>query len=400
MTLCWYWRRRGGLSLQSDPAEFASERHFLVDFAKRHWCSRALPAAKFFNRADFPVGRNQWLVDESGGANSRNSRRLGMQAQTAGGTAVSGLEIEADTVMSLITRVQMAAASQQMRMMGMNLPMPGDGGGDSDGNTNGVGFYGLNFRPDYGTNLWLAISSVSNGVVSLCLSNTVYTQTGEVYEVMSKTNLSDAAWNIETEVWAVSNQNWVAFTIPVLDRTNALFVWAKDWTGVTSGGNQTPDWWFWYYYGRVDLSDSGMDADGVNTLLCDYTNSMDPNHIRFALQFTNHDYNTSTVSGTISVLGGVPFYMAVLLNDTNLADAVWLPYNPHPAIQAADGYYSVWVGLRGLPSDATQTWAWADFTVDTVPPVLVITSPGKRHCFPAHDSTARLCQRAVEWFDF
>jgi len=42
--------------------------------------------------------------------------------------------------------------------------------------------------PNYGTNLWMQISSVTNGRVSLILHNTVYTQTGEVYEVWSKTN--------------------------------------------------------------------------------------------------------------------------------------------------------------------------------------------------------------------
>ena len=89
----------------------------------------------------YQLAGGQFLVDQTGGQIPAIPRRFGMQAQTVGGAAVSGLEIEADTIMSLITRVQMAAASQQMRMMGKNLPMPGDGGGDSGGGTNGVNFH-------------------------------------------------------------------------------------------------------------------------------------------------------------------------------------------------------------------------------------------------------------------
>ena len=48
--------------------------------------------------------------------------------------------------------------------------------------------------------------------------------------------------------------------------TLTFFVWARDWTGVTSGGNQTPEWWFWKDFGTVDLSDTNPDSGGINTL--------------------------------------------------------------------------------------------------------------------------------------
>ena len=96
--------------------------------------------------------------------------------------------------------------------------------------------------PDYGTNLWLQISSVTNGKVSLILHHTVYAQTGEVYEVWSKTNLTSPGWKIETDVWAVANQNWTPFTVPMLDGMN-LFICARDWTGIDENSNGIPDWW-------------------------------------------------------------------------------------------------------------------------------------------------------------
>jgi fibronectin type 3 domain-containing protein len=96
--------------------------------------------------------------------------------------------------------------------------------------------------PDYGTNLWLQISSVTNGKVSLILYHPAYTQTGEVYGVWSKTDLTIPEWNIETDVWAVVNQNWTPFSVSMLDRTN-LFIQARDWTGVDENSNGIPDWW-------------------------------------------------------------------------------------------------------------------------------------------------------------
>jgi hypothetical protein len=197
----------------------------------------------------YQLAAGQFLVDQTGGQIPAIPRRFGMQAQTTGSTAVSGLEMEADTVMSLITRVQMAAASQQMRMMGMNLPMPGDGGGDDSGGTNGSSPYGFHYTPP--TNgLWLEITNVSGGLAYLNLHNA--TDAGGVYEIFSKIDLSAPSWNIETDLWP-TDTNCMPFTIPVLDRTNTLFVWARDWTGVDENSNGIPDWWELEHYGDASI---------------------------------------------------------------------------------------------------------------------------------------------------
>jgi hypothetical protein len=95
---------------------------------------------------------------------------------------------------------------------------------------------------DDGTDLWLQISSAAAGKASLVLHHPVYLQTGEVYEVWSKADVSSPGWVIETDVWAVVNQNWTPFTVPMSGRTN-LFLWARDWTGVDENSNGVPDWW-------------------------------------------------------------------------------------------------------------------------------------------------------------
>ena len=126
----------------------------------------------------------------------------------------------------------------------------------------------FNFSTD---SLWLQIIGITNGVASLTLNNA----TDQVYEVLSKTDLTRTNWTIEPgEVWP-TNSTVMPFTILVLDRTKALFIRAADWTGVTENGNTVPDWWFWKYFGTVALSDTNLDTVG-NTLLYDYQNGMDP----------------------------------------------------------------------------------------------------------------------------
>ena len=67
--------------------------------------------------------------------------------------------------------------------------------------------------------------------------------------------------------------------------------------------------------------------------------------------------------------------MAVLVNDTNLADAVWIPFSSVPLVLMGtnDGVYQVTFGFIG--SDGQTNWTSGSVTIDTVPPQLVVTSP-------------------------
>ncbi len=248
-----------------------------------------------------------------------------------------------------------------------------------DGDASSSTDSGLNFtRPDYGTNLWLAITSATNDVLSVVLSNTVFTGAGEIYAIMEEPDLT-AGWNVTTQVWAVSNQNWIAFTLPMSSPTN-LFLWAQDWTDLVT--NDVPAWWSFYWFGNLTNT---MDSSG-NPLLSDYQNytngvtPCDPNVISFTVSATNLYVSSTTLPLAINLQGGIPYYVAVLVNDTNYADAVWQPYtgtNLTVTLAGADGLYDVWVGLKGLPADATVTWDTddIDFTLDRVAPTVSITSP-------------------------
>jgi hypothetical protein len=217
--------------------------------------------------------------------------------------------------------------------------------------------------------LWLEITGVSNGAAWFNLHNS----TNQVYAIWNTTDLL-ANWNVVTEVWP-TNSTVMPFSVPMLERQN-LFLRAEDWTGVDSNGDGIPDWWIWMYFGNLDETATNLDSQG-NTLLSDYTNGIDPNVIQFSLQFTNQYVNTSLAYGTITVFGGVPAYEAFLVNDTNLADANWQPYSSNVVVSlnAGDGAYEVWVGLKGLPLDAYQTWHGFNLILDTVPPIITVTNP-------------------------
>ena len=184
-------------------------------------------------------------------------------------------------------------------------------------------------------------------------------------------------WQTEMELWPGTSTNAMPFTVPELDRTNTLFFRAMDWTGVTSGGNTTPDWFFWLYYGTTALSDTNLDSQG-NTLLYDYQNNLDPNVISFSIAVTNNYVSSMDVPVQLDVTAGVPSYYAVLVNDTNEADAVWQPYttsNLNVFLGTSDGSYTVSIGLRGLPANATQTWNDCGLMLEMVAPLITITNP-------------------------
>jgi len=242
---------------------------------------------------------------------------------------------------------------------------PGGGGLNGGG---GGGAFQYNF-PVINTNLlWLNVTNVSGGLAYLNLFNA----TNQVYAIWSTTDLL-SNWQVETEVWP-TDTNCMSFTVLTSGRAN-LFMQAEDWTGVTENGNATPDWWFWMYFGTTELSDTNLDSNN-NYLLNDFQNGQDPNIIQFSLAF-NHQYiNTPTGTVQLNISAGVPCFCAVLVNDTNMADAVWLPY-PGTNVTVAtptDGVYQVSIGLRGLPASGTQTWQDLTFIRDTNPPILLITN--------------------------
>jgi hypothetical protein len=265
----------------------------------------------------------------------------------------------------------LATHAMMSRATSMGVPSPGDIGGSSGGDvTNNYVAY------TWDTNqLWLEITNVSNGTTFANLHNA----TNQVYAIWGASDLATpfADWQVATEMWPVDT-NCQLFTVPNYGSPN-IFLRAQDWTGVDTDGDGVPDWWIWKYFHTLGLNATNLDSTGRRVLGDDYTNGVDPNVMAFTLSVTNLYVNTTTVPLTINLTAGEPVYYAVLINDTNYADAVWQPYtgtNLVINLDGADGDYDVWVGLKGWPADATATWDTDDInlTLDRVPATVHLTS--------------------------
>jgi hypothetical protein len=231
----------------------------------------------------------------------------------------------------------------------MNYSEPCAWGGGGDGTNSSDGGAP---SPDssFSTNgLWLQITGITNGTVSLSLNNA----TDFVYEVWSKTNLNETSWNIEREVFP-ANQEVTPFTIAEQDRTN-LFVWARDWTGITSDGNTVPEWWFYEFFGTVGLSDTNLDVNG-NTLLYDCQNGIDPNVVKAI----NLNFNgiSATAEGAIRLSWNSTPHEVYEIDEANALDT------------NADGS-TAWNQLyTEYPSQGTSTF-WLDTgNCSVVPPIV------------------------------
>jgi hypothetical protein len=188
----------------------------------------------------YQMASGQFLVDETGGKVAVNPRRFGLRAQATGDTTASALEAQANTVVSLISQVQTAAANQQMLAMGLDVPSPGGGGG---GGTNG--FYSDSFNYTHPTNgLWLEMNGITNQQIYITAHNVI---TG-YFQLLFKTNLSDNGWTVDTDDDNMVNvadvfplwQNWNRPAELDPGATNCqMFFWARQSdteVGIEGGG--------------------------------------------------------------------------------------------------------------------------------------------------------------------
>ncbi|HEX7618587.1 MAG TPA: LamG-like jellyroll fold domain-containing protein, partial [Verrucomicrobiae bacterium] len=158
------------------------------------------------------------------------------------------------------------------------------------------------------------------------------------------------------------------------------FNYPLDAANTCTRSSDIADWWELKYFNQTGLNpDFEPAGDGV-TLLSAYQSGRDPNVIKFTVWAAKLHVNTGLVALQISLSGGIPFYAAALVNDTNFADAGWQPYagpNVVATLGSTDGVYAVRVGLRGLPADARETWNnnAISVTLDRAAPVVTVTNP-------------------------
>lgn len=141
-------------------------------------------------------------------------------------------------------------------------------------------------------------------------------------------------------------------------------------------GDGLPDDWEIEWFGRLGVGADTLDGNG-NTMLSDYLAGSNPSDIGFTARMGNQHFNTAAASGSYLILGGVPSYEAVLVNDDNFDDATWQSYDGivHLNLGPTDGVYQVWLGLKGFATNSQPAWFETTVYLDRVPPQLFLTSP-------------------------
>jgi hypothetical protein len=138
-----------------------------------------------------------------------------------------------------------------------------------------------------------------------------------------------------------------------------------------------PDWWEMKFFGGLSQTgNADYDSDGVSNA-DEYLNGTDPNSISFSTEYSATRINSQTVNGTITVVGGVPSQMAILVDAANHSAANWVAYSSTfaPPLPPADGPHVVQVGLRGRSTESEQTWDSRTIWRDTTAPLVIITNP-------------------------
>lgn len=304
----------------------------------------------------YAINGNSYLVDLTGGLVDTN----GMDSTTV--SIESALEAQAQAVVNVIdlvqgTQLQMATLSSTSTMMAMDSP-------ESEA-TMMMSVVDTN-------SLYLELTNVAAGWSYLNLHN----GTNQVYCIQGCTNLSAPDWTIEQEVWP-GDTNCEPFTVATQNR-DILFLRALDWTGVDANTNGLLDWWEWKYFGGFNQTTNGdYDNDGVN-IGYEYAHGIDPNKIQFSVIVTNDLVSSLYVPVQLDITGGVPSQISVV-DSTNFipVGTTWYPYVSSSFVvnlAATDGVHQIWIGLKGRPTDAQQTWQSAIVTLDTTPPVILPAS--------------------------
>lgn len=276
------------------------------------------------------------------------------------------------------------------------------------------GWWGLQVNPE-GTQLSFGTSTNGHGMTNL--SANITWVSNQWYQVMLACSLTESALYVDGQLLATGSPVTVfpnagemtngfrigsdehgnnqaegafdeleTFATPL---TEPLAVADTYWLGIPdykSDPNGLLAAWQTRFFGHFGLDPNGdYDNDGTNDLQ-EFQNGNDPNKVSFALSFSNQFVVTNIVSGIITISGGTPSMMAVLVDYTNFSGAIWTNYYGTSLtvdIGTNQGPHDVWIGLRGLPSDARQTWVLTTFILDSVPPTIVITNPADNAAFNA-----------------
>jgi alpha-tubulin suppressor-like RCC1 family protein len=257
--------------------------------------------------------------------------------------------------------------------------------------TNGGGMVNLSANISWTSNVWYQIALTYSPTGSALLMDGQLLTNGAGVTYYPNANELTNGFRIGSDQNGTNQPKGAFDELETYDRPlNAIGAPLETyWFGIPdyqSNPNGALGVWEMEYFGYIGLNpNSDPDYDG-NTLLYDYTNGIDPNVISFSFSVANQYVSTNVVSGVITILGGTPSSIAMLVDSTNFSSATWTNYtssNVTVNLGSTQGSHNVWIGLRGLPSNAQQTWEETTFVLDINSLSISITNPVNNVSFNA-----------------
>ena len=138
--------------------------------------------------------------------------------------------------------------------------------------------FGDDLSPDFtsldlvsSTNLWLAITNLTDNTAGLLLSNT---EADIEYEIQGATNLTGTNWISEGFVLGSELTNWTPTSVSATNHPT-LFLRVRSWQD--SDGNGLPIWWQQQYFGTTGVDPNAQDPSGDGwDYLQDFNNGFIP----------------------------------------------------------------------------------------------------------------------------
>jgi hypothetical protein len=267
----------------------------------------------------------------------------------------------------------------------------------SPDNYSGIGT-GMAVSFGYSTNdLWLELDSATNGQSGASASLLIHAPAPSVFDLFYAPTLPPPG----RQGWywiAHAQPGETSLVVSNLPGTAGFFILGTTngpvdpATGLTAAcmalvgpsaltndltGNGIPDIWEVTYFGSL-MPATNYDAQG-NTLLYDYNNGIVPVTFQFlSIATANNYFNTTQVPAQL-VVAGWPYWIATLVDDTNLANASWTAFsssNVTVNLGPNEGWHKVWIGLRGRADTAdAAVWRSKRLKLDLTPPLLIVTNP-------------------------
>jgi hypothetical protein len=164
-----------------------------------------------------------------------------------------------------------------------------------------------------------------------------------------------------------------SFSVVATGTAPLTYQWSLNGTSI-AGANQSI-----YSIADVEAANLGIYTVTVTNVAGAVTssNAILDIPIQFTISFTNQYVNLTNAPLSLAIQSGVPYYYAVLLDNTNFGGASWTAYtssNITASLGANQGWHTVWVGLCGPIAGSQATWNAVRLDLDLTAPILVVTN--------------------------